>query len=110
MFMVRYVTIWQILIMAVVFNLLLHLGGIETAPMLAFWIIPAFLGTFQLFYFGTFLPHRRPHTEEMTKHRARTLKRNHLWAMLSCYFFGYHLEHHLSPGTPWWQLYKTKQG
>jgi beta-carotene ketolase (CrtW type) len=96
--------------MAIIFNLLLHLAGFSTPSLVAFWIIPAFLGTFQLFYFGTFLPHRRPHTEEMGKHRARSMTRNHLWAMLSCYFFGYHLEHHQSPGVPWWQLYKAKQG
>ena len=29
-------------------------------------------------------------------------------AMVSCYFFGYHFEHHDSPGTPWWKLYAVK--
>jgi beta-carotene ketolase (CrtW type) len=108
MFMVRYTTLWQLLAMAIIFNLLRHLAGIATPSLLVFWVIPAFLGTFQLFYFGTFIPHREPHTEAMGKHRARTLKRNHLWAMLSCYFFGYHNEHHLYPGVPWWRLYQVK--
>ena len=108
MFMVRYTTLWQLLAMAIIFNLLKHLGGIPTPTLLAFWIIPAILGTFQLFYFGTFIPHREPHTEAMGKHRARTLRRNHPWAMLSCYFFGYHNEHHLYPGVPWWKLYQVK--
>ncbi|RZL43682.1 MAG: fatty acid desaturase, partial [Pedobacter sp.] len=27
---------------------------------------------------------------------------------ITCYFFGYHLEHHQKPATPWWQLYKSK--
>jgi fatty acid desaturase len=27
---------------------------------------------------------------------------------LTCYFFGYHWEHHEAPGIPWWQLYLTK--
>lgn len=107
-FMVRYTTIWQLLAMAIIFNLLVHVAGFDEITLIVLWIIPAFLSTFQLFYFGTFIPHRRPHTEEMEKHRARTLKKNHVWAMLSCYFFGYHLEHHQSPGTPWWQLYKLK--
>lgn len=109
MFMVRYTTIWQLLAMAVIFNILNRLLGLETSSLLILWILPAFLSTFQLFFFGTFLPHRRPHTFEMGKHRARTLKKNHLWAMISCYFFGYHYEHHASPGTPWWQLYKIKE-
>jgi beta-carotene ketolase (CrtW type) len=108
MFMVRYTTLWQLVAMAIIFNLLRHLAGITTPSLLVFWVIPAFLGTFQLFYFGTFVPHREPHTEAMGKHRARTLKRNHLWAMLSCYFFGYHNEHHLYPGVPWWRLYQVK--
>jgi beta-carotene ketolase (CrtW type) len=44
----------------------------------------------------------------MAPHHARTLPRHHLWAMLSCYFFGYHWEHHQSPGTPWWRLWRMK--
>ena len=105
-FMMRYTTVFQIVVMAVAFNVLKI--WVEIPALIVFWIVPAFLGTFQLFYFGTFLPHRRPHTEEMGKHRARTQRKNHLWAMLSCYFFGYHYEHHATPGTPWWKLYKVK--
>jgi len=107
-FLVRYITLWQFISMAIIYNVLRHLAGIPMEPLLIFWILPAVLATFQLFYFGTYVPHRMPHTEEMGKHRARTLVRNHLWAMISCYFFGYHREHHEAPGVPWWQLYKTK--
>jgi beta-carotene ketolase (CrtW type) len=107
-FMVRYTTLWQLIAMAIIFNVLERVAGVPVPSLVVFWIIPAILGTFQLFYFGTFVPHRRPHTEAMGKHRARTLKRNHLWAMVSCYFFGYHNEHHLYPGTPWWKLYQVK--
>ncbi len=39
-----------------------------------FWVIPAFLGTLQLFYFGTYLPHRKPHDHSMEPHKARTQK------------------------------------
>ena len=105
-FMKAYVTIWQILIMAGLFNLgLLYFSEIQ---LIVLWIIPSILATFQLFYFGTYLPHRLPHTTEMGIYKSRTLKKNHLWAMLSCYFFGYHYEHHASPQTPWWKLYQTK--
>ena len=104
-FMKAYVTIWQILIMAGLFNLgLLYFSEIQ---LIVLWIIPSILATFQLFYFGTYLPHRLPHTTEMGIYKSRTLKKNHLWAMLSCYFFGYHYEHHASPQTPWWKLYQT---
>ena len=105
-FMKAYITIWQIIIMAVLFNV--GLIFFTELQLIVLWIIPAFLSTFQLFYFGTFLPHRLPHTTEMLPHNARTQNRNHLWAFLSCYFFGYHSEHHDSPRTPWWQLYKMK--
>jgi len=107
-FMLRYTTIWQIISMALIFNFLSRIIDLQVSALLILWIIPAFLSTIQLFYFGTYIPHRKPHTGEMGKYRARTLKRNHLWAMISCYFFGYHYEHHKSPGTPWWSLYKIK--
>jgi len=107
-FMVRYTTLFQLIVMAVAYNILFRFAGISKAALILLWIVPAFLSTFQLFYFGTFMPHREPHTEEMGIYRARTLKKNHLWAMVSCYFFGYHYEHHQSPGTPWWQLYNMK--
>ncbi len=105
-FLFRYTTIPQLIVMGVLFNLLNV--WFSQLQLWLFWIIPAFLGTFQLFFFGTYLPHRRPHTHEMSPHRARTQKKNHVWAMLSCYFFGYHFEHHANPHVPWWQLYKVK--
>lgn len=106
-FMVRYTTVAQLVAMAVQFNLLKWLGVAEWRLWVC-WVVPAALGTLQLFYFGTYRPHRRPDAPEMAPHHARTLARNHLWAMLSCYFFGYHWEHHESPGTPWWALWRMK--
>lgn len=105
-FFYRYASVLQIVIMAVLFNLLDYF--FPTGRVVAFWMIPPFLSTFQLFFFGTFLPHRLPHTEEMGPHHARTQQQNALFALLSCYNFGYHLEHHESPGTPWWRLGQLK--
>jgi beta-carotene ketolase (CrtW type) len=105
-FMWKYLTVIQIVIMAVLFNVLKL--WFDQTSIIVFWIVPAVLSTFQLFYFGTFVPHKRPHTPEMEPHKARTQKKNHLWAMVSCYFFGYHFEHHESPSTPWWKLYTMK--
>lgn len=107
-FFLRYVTIVQLLFMAAAFTLLNRAAGISEARLLVFWVLPAFLSTFQLFYFGTYSPHRLPHTEEMLPHRARSQRKSHLWAMISCYFFGYHYEHHEYPRVPWWQLYRKK--
>lgn len=105
-FMIHYVTWIQLIIMAVIYNVLTI--WFDPWPVVVFWIIPAVLSTFQLFYFGTYIPHRQPHSEEMGPHKARTLRKGHLWAMLSCYFFGYHREHHESPRTPWWKLHRMK--
>ena len=105
-FMWRYATITQLVYMAVLYNILKI--WINEVNIILFWVTPAFLGSLQLFFFGTYLPHRKPHTKKMEPHKARTQKKNHLWAMFSCYFFGYHFEHHASPHTPWWKLYQTK--
>ncbi len=107
-FFLRYVTIPQLLIMALAFNVLNHLVGIPASVLVLYWVLPAFLATFQLFFFGTYLPHRYPHTEKMAPHNARSLGKNHLWAMVSCWFFGYHYEHHEYPRVPWWKLYQKK--
>ena len=75
--------------------------------LLLFWILPGILSTFQLFYFGTYVPHKNGH-EHSNKHKSKTLKKNHVLAFLSCYFFGYHFEHHDAPGVPWWRLWQMK--
>ncbi|MBL7999067.1 MAG: fatty acid desaturase [Candidatus Kapabacteria bacterium] len=106
-FMKHYTTLSQIIIMAVLYNILKL--RYEELSLWMFWIIPSFIGALQLFTFGTYLPHRLPHNDGMQPHNARSMQLNHLLAMLSCYFFGYHHEHHESPRTPWWQLYKRKE-
>jgi beta-carotene/zeaxanthin 4-ketolase len=69
-----------------------------------FWAIPSLLSSLQLFYFGTFLPHREPPDGYRNPHRAHTIARSRWWSLMSCYHFGYHHEHHQSPHLPWWQL------
>lgn len=99
----EYVTWQQILFMAITYNLLKLILPFEN--LIAFWMLPTVISTFQLFYFGTYTPHKNPPDN---RHRARSLSKNHIWAFLSCYFFGYHYEHHDSPHTPWWKLYQKK--
>lgn len=104
-FLKQYITWWQLLLMAITFNVLKVFFPLENVVL--FWMVPAILATFQLFYFGTYLPHRGEHPAE-NLHKSGTQAKNHIWAFLSCYFFGYHYEHHDKPYLPWWQLYKTK--
>ena len=65
-------------------------------------------GTFQLFYFGTFLPHRHLPANGSPMfadhHRTRSNGYGTLMSLLTCFHFGYHHEHHLHPGEPWWRL------
>lgn len=96
-FILEYITWWQILLMAITFNILKF--WFDQQNLLLFWVAPALLSTLQLFYFGTWKPH---HGEHDNIHQSRSQKKNHFLAFLSCYFFGYHYEHHASPGTPWW--------
>lgn len=103
-FMWRYTTVAQVVTMAVLYNLL-HLR-ISDGALWAFWVGPALLATVQLFLFGTYLPHRTPHTEAMGRHRARSLRPGHLLALMACFFFGYHREHHEQPAVPWWRLWR----
>jgi beta-carotene/zeaxanthin 4-ketolase len=71
---------------------------------LLFWVVPSLLSSLQLFYFGTFLPHREPAGGYTNPHRATTIPRSTWWSLITCYHFGYHQEHHESPHLPWWQL------
>lgn len=103
-FVRQYVNIWQILLMAVTFNILKLF--LPTENLIVFWMLPAIISTLQLFYFGTYLPHRG---ESDNEHHSRSQSKNHIWAFISCYFFGYHFEHHDSPGTPWWKLWEEKE-
>ena len=69
-----------------------------------FWGLPALASAVQLFTFGTWLPHRHGVSSFSDRHNARSLPFGWVGSLLSCFHFGYHLEHHHSPGTPWWAL------
>ncbi len=71
---------------------------------LAFFALPAILSSLQLFYFGTYRPHRREEAGFTDRHNSRSDDFPWLVSLMTCFHFGYHHEHHLSPGTPWWRL------
>jgi len=107
-FLWRYATWSQVLIMGIAYNLLARVADLPEPRLWLFWILPLFIAAAQLFYFGTYLPHRPPVTSRMAPHNARSQDGGHLWALLSCFFFGYHWEHHERPATPWWNLWRLK--
>jgi beta-carotene/zeaxanthin 4-ketolase len=102
-FIKQYLSWWQVVLMAIIFNILKI--WIPESNLFFFWVLPSLLSTLQLFYFGTWLPH---HGEHNNKHQSGSQRKNHVLAFLTCYFFGYHYEHHDSPGTPWWRLWEAK--
>lgn len=65
---------------------------------------PAIASSIQLFYFGTYRPHRHSGQPFADQHQSRTERFGPILSLATCFHFGYHHEHHLSPGTPWWGL------
>lgn len=79
------------------------------ANCLLFWAAPSLGSSLQLFTFGTWLPHRHEDAPFADRHNARTNEYSWLVSLLTCFHFGYHLEHHLSPQTPWWALPRRRR-
>jgi beta-carotene ketolase (CrtW type) len=107
-FMWEYVTARQITGMGIVFITLWLVLGAPVANVILFWALPAILSTWQLFYFGTYLPHREPIHGYTNPHHARSNAYPRWLSFLTCYHFGYHLEHHEYPFVPWWKLGRVR--
>lgn len=88
---------------------LLVLSGVDLATLLTFWAFPAILSSVQLFFFGTFLPHRHEETSFDDVHNARNLQQSCIVSLLSCFHFGHHHTHHEMPWVPWWRLPSATQ-
>lgn len=78
--------------------------GADLRNVMLLWAMPAILSSLQLFYFGTYLPHRHEDQTFADRHNSRTNDLPWLLSLLTCFHFGYHHEHHLAPQTPWWRL------
>ena len=72
--------------------------------LLCFVLLPSLLSSLQLFYFGTFLPHREPEGGYRHPHRTQSSSLPIFWSFITCYHFGYHQEHHEHVDVPWWRL------
>ncbi len=84
--------------------------GADAVHIVLFWGVPSVLAVLQLFYFGTFLPHRHAHDAFADRHNARSNDMGRWAAVASCFNFGaYHHEHHLHPDTPWFRLPARRQ-
>ena len=108
-FMRSYYTHGQIARIMLVATVYLLLGA-SLLNIVLFWAIPALLALGQLFWFGTYLPHRHEEEPFPDRHRARSTRLSSLVSLLTCFHFGgYHHEHHLSPSTPWWALPRLRR-
>jgi beta-carotene/zeaxanthin 4-ketolase len=103
-FMRRYFGWREFVVMAAISWTYLLLAKVPLANLLLLWALPAILSSVQLFYFGTFLPHRHEAAPFADRHNARSNDFPAIVSLLTCFHFGYHREHHLQPGTPWWRL------
>jgi beta-carotene/zeaxanthin 4-ketolase len=111
-FSTRYWSWTRLLGLMVIFNLITHFLHIPDANLTLFWIVPSILSSVQLFYFGSYLPHKEPKGGYTNQHRTKTTNLSTFWSFITCYHFGYHQEHHEYPHLPWWKLaqaYKTRK-
>lgn len=78
--------------------------GAPVLNVVLFYGLPSLLSSLQLFYFGTFRPHRHEEDDFVDAHNARSNEFGYIASLLSCFHFGYHHEHHAEPWVPWWGL------
>ncbi len=107
-FLGRYWSWWQFGYLIVVLGMMNYWLHVSLLNLLLFVLMPSLLSSLQLFYFGTFLPHRQPSEGYQYPHCAQSNTFPVVLSFLTCYHFGYHLEHHQYPTVPWWLLPKVK--
>ncbi|MEW4449809.1 fatty acid desaturase [Qipengyuania sp. JC766] len=96
---------WTSIVFVVAVFWICHLAfDVSVGKMLFFYALPSIASSIQLFYFGTYRPHRQGGEPFADRHRARSDGFGSLASLASCYHFGYHHEHHCHPHTPWWAL------
>jgi len=97
-------------------NMILIAGGLITffhvpfLNLIFFGLLPLVLSSWQLFFFGTYLPHHQVYENPNFSPRLQSSYCSNLWSFWSCYNFGhYHWEHHQYPKTPWYRLHQTNR-
>ena len=67
------------------------------------------LSSLQLFYFGTYIPHKPlNHKEVMYWEKSNSSSKERFESFLTCYHFDCHFEHHAMPHVPWFELWNVK--
>ncbi len=100
----QYLSWGQVLRMGILADVEIWLLHAPPLNLVLFWAVPALLSSLQLFYFGTYLPHRLDDEPFTDRHRTRSNAYSYLVSLATCFHFGYHHEHHDDPSVPWWRL------
>lgn len=111
-FLGKYWGISQFLKLAFFLFALISLGHVSLFNLAVFWAIPLGLSSLQLFYFGTYQPHRASESHPGSRGCTKSQPKPWLISLLACYHFSYHQEHHDHLEVPWWalpRLYKSLQ-
>lgn len=95
---------WQLVWMTLMASMFVFAGDARIANLLAFWALPSLLSSVQLFYFGTYRPHRPTAKPFADHHRAHGCDYGWWASLLTCFHFGHHRVHHQYPYVPWWGL------
>ena len=74
------------------------------------YLLPLLISTGQLFFVGTYLPHRKEHRQKSHEVSIKSLNLHPFVSLLACYHFGYHREHHNNPNAPWFLLPELRTG
>lgn len=109
-FFVEYFSLREFAVLTVILIVYIWVLGATIPNVLLFWALPALLSSLQLFYFGTFLPHRDTGKPFADRHRARSNEYSWIVSLITCFHFGYHHEHHAHPFAPWWRLPAVRSG
>ena len=104
----EYFSLREFAILTAILVVYIWVIGATIPNVLIFWALPAILSSLQLFYFGTYLPHRVTSQPFSDEHRARSNEYSWIVSLLTCFHFGYHHEHHTHPDVPWWALPRVR--
>lgn len=103
-FLRRYFGLGSFFYVTAIFWVLHFALGVSIVQAILFYAVPSIASSLQLFYFGTFRPHRHGEDAFVDRHNARSETFGTLASFVTCFHFGYHLEHHHHPHVPWWAL------
>lgn len=109
-FMKEYIDLSQALKLVLVIESF-KLFGVPNENIYIYMTVCSILSSIQLFYFGTFIPHRPSKNndkEVMNWEKSKSSSKNKLESFLTCYHFDCHFEHHAMPHVPWFELWNVK--